>query len=157
MLQFRKTHRDGKGRLPDDRGFTLVETLVAMAVCALVAVGTVSTFIFMLKTYRMHKDFTTAHTKLRGSTALMALQVQVGGRSGLQPGNPNTTGVTDILRYDLAGSHQTKAADPFGNPQSPLPPSSSTGTATAISTVWIGRPISSHMASRILMATTGRI
>lgn len=99
MILFRKKSQNRNILLADAAGFTIVEILIAMAVCAVVAAGTVGTYMFLLKTYRGHKDFTVAHTKLRGSMALMQLDFQATGRSGLQGGTiPGGTGVTDVLR-----------------------------------------------------------
>ena len=103
MFFAKRTHKCRNGSRLGNSGFTMVEILVASAVGALVIIGCVSTYSFLLKTYRGHKDFTISHTKLRGSSAVLTLAAQASGRSGLDPGNAANFRIFDIAFYDLNG------------------------------------------------------
>jgi type IV pilus assembly protein PilW len=93
-----------KQSLKAQRGFTILELTVAMATAAILMIGCISSYVFLTDTQSKTKRMTKQHRKLRGPVSLAALDIQAGGRGGLQPRNSNLYGVTDILYKALDGS-----------------------------------------------------
>jgi type IV pilus assembly protein PilW len=92
-------------------GFTILELVVAMAAAAVLMIGCISSYVFLMDTQGKNKKMTKQHRKLRGPLSLAALDFQSAGRAGLQPRNAGMYGVTDIRRVALDGT-----LDPNGFP-----------------------------------------
>jgi prepilin-type N-terminal cleavage/methylation domain-containing protein len=93
------------------RGFTILELVVAMATAAILMIGCISSYVFLMDTQGKNKRMTKQHRKLRGPLSLAVLDFQSAGRAGLQPRNAGLYGVTDIRRVALDGT-----LDPTGYP-----------------------------------------
>lgn len=93
-----------KQSIKAQRGFTILELMVAIATAAIVMMGCVSSYYFLMDTQRKNKQMTKQHRKLRGPLALAALDFQAAGRGGLQPRDASLYGVTETRRKDLDGN-----------------------------------------------------
>lgn len=85
-------------------GFTILELMVVMATAAIVMIGCISSYVFLMDTQSKNKRITKQHRKLRGPLSLAALDFQAAGRAGLQPRNAGIYGVTEIRRMALDGT-----------------------------------------------------
>ena len=100
-----------KQSIKAQRGFTILELVVAMATAAILMIGCISSYVMLTEAQGKNKQMTKQHRKLRGPLALAALDYQAAGRAGLQPRNAGMYGVTDIRRRALDGT-----IDPNGFP-----------------------------------------
>ena len=92
-------------------GFTIIEIMVAMTTAAVLMMGCISSYYFLMDTQRKNKKITKQHRKLRGPLQIAALNIQAAGRGGLQPRTTALYGVMDVTPKDLDGND-----DPNGYP-----------------------------------------
>jgi prepilin-type N-terminal cleavage/methylation domain-containing protein len=84
----------GSSRNKRQRGFTLLEMLVAMAILIIVAGTVVAGMIRMTWSENTVMNRTQMHSSVRNATELMQQEVGQAGRLGSQPGLQSTTAIT---------------------------------------------------------------
>lgn len=80
------------------RGFTLVELVIALVV-AMVAIGSVySVYMVQLNSYRNEQAVTEAQQNLRGAMVILEQEIRM---AGYDPEDTGQFGIVDVRRYDL--------------------------------------------------------
>ena len=92
----RTGHRVGRGRL-DDRGFTLVEGLIAMIMIAVLASAFLSIVLVQDRFYSRMDEGISAEQSLRAGADLVGSELRMAGSGALLAGSSDSVSV----RYDV--------------------------------------------------------
>lgn len=107
-------HSGAFGKAPGpQRGFTLVELMVGMVVCALVGVGILGAYLKISRAASEQRNLAITQMNLRGSIENMALEFRL---AGYDPESAGVFGVTDVRRYSIEDENTAPVLDAAGSP-----------------------------------------
>ena len=95
MKYLRKTHQASFYILRKNRGFTLIEMMVGLAVTSVLMVGIYSTYNIQQKSYKTQTMIVSVQQNLRGSLIVMEDEIRMAGYDKSVP-NTGLFGITDI-------------------------------------------------------------
>jgi type IV pilus assembly protein PilW len=95
------------------RGFTLVELLVAMAIGAIVAWGILGAYLNITNSCAEQRDTAIMQMNLRGSIENFGGEIRL---AGYDPQQSGLFGITDVMRYRITDENTAPAPDPNGSP-----------------------------------------
>jgi type IV pilus assembly protein PilW len=98
------------------KGFTLIELMVGLVVGSIVAIGVFSTYHTNQRSVMVQRQVADMQQQLRGSLYIMERDVRAAGFDPRKVGTPDTLGITDVRRYNIAAEPAVPADDAAGSP-----------------------------------------
>ncbi len=81
----------------NEKGFTLVELMIALLVSGLVMTGVVSVYVVQSRSYSVHGDIANIQQDLRGVLAIMPMEIRLAGCDPTESGLPGIVTATNTL------------------------------------------------------------